>query len=71
MTVCILTGIIAVLCVIIILQCVIGHFERKDLYTRIMCGDVRDYTAVSGKVEKPPISRHREVINRWRGGDKS
>lgn len=52
---------------IIVIQSVIYHFERKDLYTRLMCRDVSDYKNANGKNVKSPLSRHREVLDKWRG----
>lgn len=57
---------------VIVFQSILHRIERKDLYNRIMSSDLRDYKAAIGKSEKPPISRHKEVLNKWRkkGSDK-
>ena len=53
-----------ILCGIIILQYLVHHIERKDLYNRIMAGSLGEYK--SGKV--PSLrSAHDKVIRRWRG----
>lgn len=57
---CILSGVIVV-------QCIVHYIERKDLYTRLMCKDVQDYKNANKKEIQPPVSRHKEVLDRWRG----
>lgn len=44
------------------------HRERKDLYTRLMCRDMREYNGAA-KAEttvKTPKTGHRAVLERWR-----
>ena len=55
-----------ILCGVIILQSIIHHFERKDLYNRIMSKNLTEY-----KGEKCPSiqSAHDRTIKRWRGKD--
>lgn len=55
----------------IVMQSVCHRFERKDLYTRIMCRDVSDYTDnVDSKRTKKPAkpSAHSKVLDEWRNG---
>lgn len=55
-----------ILCGIVILQSIIHHFERKDLYNRIMSKNLMEYKGekcISAK------SAHDRVLNRWRGTD--
>lgn len=56
------------LCAVIILQMIIQHFERRDLYNRIMSKNMTEY-----KNEPAPkfVSAHQKVLERWRkkGGD--
>lgn len=60
----VLCGIIAALCIVIILQIITHHVERKDLYDRIMSGSITEY-----RNEKPPSvkSVHDRILRRWRG----
>lgn len=53
---------------VIVVQSVIHHIERRDLYKRIMCNDIYDYMSEKKTTIKQPISRHREVLNRWHKG---
>ena len=52
----------AIITVLIIFQ----HFERKDLYNRIMS---RDLNELRGGNVKNPLSGHDKVMKRWRDGD--
>lgn len=52
---------------VIIIQGVLHHIERRDLYTRLMCRDMQDYKSANKKDMQSPVSRHKEVLNRWRG----
>lgn len=52
---------------VIIVQCIMHYIERKDLYTRLMCKDVQDYKSANKKEVQSPMSRHKEVLDRWRG----
>ena len=54
-----------VLCAIIVLQEILHRFERRDLYDRIMSRDLTEFKGESRK----RVSKHREVLERWRGGD--
>lgn len=59
-----------ILCGIILAQSIAHHFERRDLYNRIMS---RDYTEYKGEKHGYTPSAHKAVLNRWRKkeGDKS
>lgn len=55
-----------ILCGVIVLQSIIHHFERKDLYNRIMSKNLTEYKGekcISAK------SAHDRVLKRWRGKD--
>lgn len=61
-----MVAIIYALIGVIVLQSIIHHFERKDLYNRIMSKNLTEYKGekcISAK------SAHDRVINRWRGKD--
>ena len=65
-------GIIYALCGILLVQQVIHHFERKDLYTRIMSRNLAEYKHSTEPEQKYPVSAHKKVLERWRerrGGD--
>ena len=50
---------------IIFVQAETHRRERKDLYNRIMCRDIKDYN----KIERPTEthkSKHSKVLERWR-----
>ncbi len=55
-----------ILCGVIVLQSIIHHFERKDLYNRIMSKNLAEYKGEKCIFVK---SAHDRVINRWRGKD--
>ena len=55
-----------ILTAVIVLQSIIHYKERKDLYTRIMCRDVHDYTATVSSTVKNPHSAASDVLRRWR-----
>ena len=57
-------GVIALLCVIIFLQSLVHHCERKDLYNRIMSKNLTEY---KGEKCRSVKSAHDRVIRRWRG----
>ncbi len=52
---------------IIVFQVVLYRAERKDLYNRIMCGSIQEYMNTTDKKPLSYISKHRKVINKWRG----
>lgn len=54
------------LCGIIVLQSVIHHLERKDLYNRIMSKNLAEYKGDRCIFAK---SAHDRVLKRWRGKD--
>lgn len=58
--------IVYLLCGIIIVQSIFHHFERKDLYNRIMSKNLTEY---KGKKAVSVKSAHRQVLNRWKGLD--
>ena len=64
-----MTALIFTLCGVIAVQQVIHHFERKDLYNRIMSKNLTEY---KGEALGYQVSAHKRVLNRWRqnkGGD--
>lgn len=57
------------LCGVILIQQIIHHYERKDLYNRIMSKTLTEYKGDSPGYQ---ISAHKRVLNQWRkrnGGD--
>lgn len=61
--------VIYVLCGVIVFQQIIHHFERRDLYNRIMSKNLTEY---KGDTPGYQISAHKRVLNRWKmrkGGD--
>lgn len=61
---------IYILCGVIVIQSVIHHIERKDLYNRIMCKSITEYKGDCKSFKK---SAHQSAIERWRnkGGGKT
>ena len=62
-------AVVYTLCGVIVIQQIIHHFERKDLYNRIMSRSLTDYKGDSPGYQ---VSAHKRVLNRWRehkGGD--
>ena len=62
-------ALVYVLCGVIVIQQIIHHYERKDLYDRIMSKNLTEYKGDSPGYQ---VSAHRRVLNRWRdrkGGD--
>lgn len=59
---------ICALCGVIALQQIIHHYERQDLYNRIMSRTLTEYKGESPGYQ---VSAHKRVLNRWRqkGGD--
>lgn len=60
---------IIALCGVILIQQIIHHQERKDLYNRIMSKNLTEYKGESPGYQ---VSAHKRVLNRWRqrqGGD--
>ena len=55
------------LIVVIALQAIIYHFERKDLYNRIMSGNFAEY---KGEKPKQRVSAHKRALKKWRGDEK-
>lgn len=53
-----------ILCGIIIFQHITHHFERKDLYNRIMS---KNFTEYKGERRHAPSSAHARLIKQWRG----
>lgn len=53
---------------VIILQSILHHFERKDLYNRIMSKNLAEY---KGGAPHSPKSAHARAIKKWRqkGGE--
>lgn len=54
-----------ILIAFIIFQSIIHFIERKDLYKRIMCRDLREYESSSVK-QKSVVSAHKRVLDNWR-----
>ena len=54
---------IYILCGIIVVQQVIHHFERKDLYNRIMS---KNFTEYKGESAGYHVSAHKRVLDKWR-----
>ena len=57
--------------VIILAQQIIHHYERKDLYSRIMSRNLTEYKRAE-EAPSRPASAHKRVLDRWRkrrGGD--
>lgn len=62
-------AVVYALCGVIVIQQIIHHFERKDLYNRIMSKNLTEYKGDSPGYQ---VSAHKRVLNRWRehkGGD--
>lgn len=57
------SGVIAILCGVIILQSILHHCERKDLYDRIMCRNLAEYKGNRRSAQ----SAHDRVVKKWRG----
>ena len=57
------------LCGVIVIQQIIHHRERQDLYNRIMSKNLTEYKGESPGYQ---VSAHKRVLKRWRnskGGD--
>ena len=63
-------AIIYALCGVIVVQNIMHHMERKDLYNRIMSKNLTEY---KGDSPGYSISAHKRVLSRWRdrGGGES
>ncbi len=70
-----LCAICLLLFIIIVIQSLVHAFEnkahrleRRDLYDRIMSGNVKEYKFLSDekKDDEPHLSAHRRVMNNWR-----
>jgi len=64
-----MTGAVYALCGVILIQQIIHHYERKDLYDRIMSKNLTEYKGDSPGYQ---ASAHSRVLSRWRqrkGGD--
>ena len=53
-----------ILCGIIILQYLVHHIERRDLYNRIMSKNLSEYKSDS---VPSASSAHERMIKKWRG----
>lgn len=58
--------IIYLLVALIVVQGILHHFERKDLYNRIMCKSINEYKHIDNPIRKS-ISGHERVLKKWRG----
>lgn len=56
-------AVVYVLCGIIMVGQIIHHYERKDLYNRIMSKNLTEYKGDSPGYQ---ISAHKRVLKRWR-----
>ena len=54
---------ICALCGVIVIQQIIHHMERQDLYNRIMSKNLTEY---KGETPGYQISAHKRALNRWR-----
>lgn len=54
------------LIIIILVQALLHRIERKDLYNRLMCKSINEYTSI-GKPHTDTKSGHNRVLNKWRG----
>jgi len=54
-----------ILCIILIAELAIHHFERRDLYNRIMSKDMKEYRKPKTKPQKLK-SAHKAALDRWR-----
>lgn len=63
-----MSAIIYALFGLLVIQQIIHHHERKDLYDRIMSKNLTEYKGDSPGYQ---VSAHRKVLNRWRhrGGE--
>jgi hypothetical protein len=52
---------------VVVVQQVIHHFERKDLYNRIMSKNLTEYKGDSPGYQ---LSAHKRVLTRWRQNSK-
>lgn len=58
--------VIYILCGVIILQSVLHHLERKDLYNRLMSRSLAEF---KGEKCRYTPSAHDKVLKRWRRKD--
>ena len=52
-----------VLCGVIAISQIIHHFERRDLYNRIMSKNLTEY---KGEAPGYQLSAHKRVLKRWK-----
>ena len=60
---------VCALCGVIVIQQIIHHIERQDLYNRIMSKNLTEY---KGETPGYQVSAHKRTLSRWRntkGGD--
>lgn len=56
-----------ILAVLLVFQTILFHFERKDLYSRIMCRDLNDYVKTQAPhKDKKTLSAHEKALKEWR-----
>ena len=61
----VIIGLLALMAVISVLH----HFERRDLYNRLMSRDLSDYRRVaSGDTDEHRETAHQKAIKKWRSG---
>ncbi len=64
--ICLLSAIVVETMLAIVIV-IVHHFERKDLYTRLMSRDLSDYkNAENTKPPKAPKSAHKTTLEKWR-----
>lgn len=61
--------VIAIQALTVVGMTIVQHIERKDLYNRLMCRNMTEYSNIKADEPKQPISRHKAVLNRWRKND--
>nr|DAE36715.1 MAG TPA: hypothetical protein [Caudoviricetes sp.] len=62
----VLLCVIAVQTLIIVGMSIVQHMERKDLYNRLMCRNIAEYSNIKANEPTQPISKHKAILDRWR-----
>lgn len=58
---------IVILAGLLVFQTILFYFERKDLYTRIMCRNIQDYPNKKAHSSgKQKLSAHESALKEWR-----
>lgn len=58
------------LCITSLVQCFLYHLERRELYDRIMSGDLTEYRRKEAPKRKTAADAHRQMIDEWRSPKK-